>query len=137
MRKTQYSKIVLIVMIALMVPVLLYTVFQFIQRSEEEELVRSIYDRQLESLLFSVNQYCWDITQAMASELSSILAALRTPQIRLERHAAHRAIPPAAFAGRGRVHRRSHPRHGAGLAVHAARDRTHTTGRGISRKSVP
>jgi len=75
MRKTQYSKIVLIVMIALMVPVLLYTTFQFIQRSEEEELIRSIYDRQLESLLFSVNQYCWDIAQTMASELSSILAA--------------------------------------------------------------
>jgi two-component system phosphate regulon sensor histidine kinase PhoR len=74
MRKTHYSKIILIVMIALMVPVLLYTAFQFIQRSEEEELIRSIYDRQLESLLFSVNQYCWDITQTMASELSAVLA---------------------------------------------------------------
>jgi two-component system phosphate regulon sensor histidine kinase PhoR len=73
-RKTQYSKIVWVVMIALLVPVLLYTVFQFIQRSEEEELVRSIYDRQLESILFSVNQYCWDISQTMASEISSILA---------------------------------------------------------------
>jgi len=75
MRKKQYSRIVLIVMIALMVPVLLYTVFQFIQRNEEEELVRSIYDHQLESILFSVNQYCLDITQAMASEITSILAA--------------------------------------------------------------
>lgn len=73
MKKQAYSKIGLAIGTLLLVPVVVYTVFQFVQRSKEEELIRSIYNEQLETLLFSVNQHCWDAIQAISSELLSLI----------------------------------------------------------------
>ncbi len=71
MSKSPITKFIIIIIIALLVPIFTYTAFQFQQSNENEKLVESIYDRQLSSILFSVNQYCWDIFTSWSAELST------------------------------------------------------------------
>lgn len=71
MPKSPITKIIIIIIIALLVPIFTYTVFQFQQSNKNEKLIESIYDRQLSSILFSVNQYCWDIFTSWSAELST------------------------------------------------------------------
>lgn len=84
MKKRIYSKIILAFGFSILVPVVLYTIIQFVQRSKEEELIRSIYNEQLESLLFSVNQHCWDTIQAISSELVNLCSSEHTTTPQLE-----------------------------------------------------
>lgn len=71
MKKIFLTKFVLIIIVALFVPFGLYTIFQITQRNENEALIQQIYNRQLENILFSVNQYCWDIFNSWTIEISS------------------------------------------------------------------
>jgi len=68
--RTPISRISVIVVVALIIPLATYTVYQLAQSGENERLLRSIYQRQLDSILFSVNQYCWDRFNTWASELA-------------------------------------------------------------------
>ncbi len=97
MRRLHIPKIVRLATAVLLVPVFLYTAFQLIQRGREEDLIRSIYERQLESLLFSVNQHCWDSVRAMESELA---AGLEAPEGRnsLDRFFFRHPVAVGAFA---------------------------------------
>jgi two-component system, OmpR family, phosphate regulon sensor histidine kinase PhoR len=70
MQKKPINKIVLVIILALFVPILTYTVYQFVESDDNEQLIKSIYDRQLESILYSVNQYCWDIFSNWQSEMT-------------------------------------------------------------------
>ena len=72
MNTTPFGKITLIVIVALLIPVLTYTGFQLVQSNKTERLIRSIYQRQLDSILFSVNQHCWDIWRSWSIELDNI-----------------------------------------------------------------
>jgi len=74
MKKHPVNKFVFIIIFVLFVPILTYTVYQFLQGDENEQLIISIYDRQLESILFSINQHCWDIFNNWQSEMTSAAA---------------------------------------------------------------
>ncbi len=76
MKKTPLFKIVVSVIIGLLMPVLSYTIYQFIQSNKNEELIKSIYDRQLETILFSVNQNSWDVFNSWVSEISTNVEAV-------------------------------------------------------------
>lgn len=71
-KKPIFYRIVIVVFIALIAPVFSYTIYQISQRDSDEALIYSIYDRQLGSLLFSVNQFCWDVFHTWVSELQTI-----------------------------------------------------------------
>ena len=73
MKMRTYYKIVIPIVVALLIPVISYTTYQFIQRNNEEELIRSIYERQLETILFSVNQSCWDEFNSWVSVLADVM----------------------------------------------------------------
>ncbi len=60
MNRSTLIKIIGTVIIALIAPILSYTIFQFVQQTENEAMITSIYERQLSTLLFSVNMHCWD-----------------------------------------------------------------------------
>lgn len=55
-----------------LIPLYIYSFFQFLQSNENEKVIKSIYGRQLETLLFSVNQHCWDRFQSWVFELSNV-----------------------------------------------------------------
>ncbi len=86
-KKPQY-KFLIVIIVALLIPILSYTVLQFLQKDRNEEMIKSIYDRQLESILFSVNQHCWDIFSTWLSEISSI--AMNNPEILLQRNSSQK-----------------------------------------------
>ena len=71
LHKSVSIKIIIVIIFTLLMPVLGYTVFQITRKDKDEELIRAIYYRQLESILFSVNQHCWDIMQLWMRTLSS------------------------------------------------------------------
>ncbi len=71
MKKRPINKLVIIIIIALLVPILTYSVYQFVQIDENEALIQSIYDRQLYSILFSINQHCFDQISTWQSEMTS------------------------------------------------------------------
>ena len=73
MKRSPFAKIIITIIIALLAPVLSYTVFQITQQHEDEALIQSIYDNQLNSILFSVNQHCWDIFRSWFAELTGVL----------------------------------------------------------------
>ncbi len=72
MNKSPITKIVFTTVIALLVPIFTYTIFQFVQSDKNEELIKSIYDRQLGSILFSVNQHCWDMFMSWYAEINTL-----------------------------------------------------------------
>ncbi len=78
MQKKFTIKIIIIVIISLLAPLTSYTIFQFAERDKNEELIQSIYTQQLNSILFSVNQYCWDVFNSWVSEIQSVCKVCKT-----------------------------------------------------------
>jgi len=58
--------------LALLLPLLSYTIYQWSERNKDEALIQQIYDRQLNTILFSVNQYCWDKFATWTSTFNEI-----------------------------------------------------------------
>ncbi len=69
MFKKPLNKIIIIIVLVLFVPILTYTIYQVVLYDENEELIQSIYDRQLESIILSVNQNCYDVVANWHSEM--------------------------------------------------------------------
>jgi two-component system, OmpR family, phosphate regulon sensor histidine kinase PhoR len=62
-------RIIMVVILALFLPVLSYTIFQLAQTSSQEALIESIYENQLSSILFSANQESWDTVLDLSAQL--------------------------------------------------------------------
>jgi len=71
--KKSFVKFIVVAIIGLLIPILSYTVFQFTQRNKDEALIKSIYDQQLNTILFSINQHCWDVFRSWSSELNTLV----------------------------------------------------------------
>lgn len=67
------NKLFVLIIFFLLFPIFTYTIFQFTQRDRDEALIRSIYDKQLNTILFSLNQHCWDNFNSWASELHTFI----------------------------------------------------------------
>lgn len=67
------KKIILILIIVLILPVLFLSVYEVTSLNRDEEILEEIYNSQLESILFSVNQYSDDIVRSWALRIESIL----------------------------------------------------------------
>ncbi|MDZ7374174.1 MAG: ATP-binding protein [candidate division KSB1 bacterium] len=76
--RTPLPKITLAIALGLVVPLGAYTAFQFAQTNRNEALLRSIYRRELQSILFSINQHSWDVYNSWLTDLGSRLNALET-----------------------------------------------------------
>jgi two-component system phosphate regulon sensor histidine kinase PhoR len=72
-QKKPLRTILLILLLIILLPALLYTVYELSTRGASEELVTDIYRRQLDVVLFSLNQYSWDVASGWASSLSLVL----------------------------------------------------------------
>lgn len=67
------KKIILILLIVLLLPILFFSIREAASLNRDEEILEEIYNSQLQSILFSVNQYSDDIVRSWASRLESIL----------------------------------------------------------------
>ncbi|MDZ7317111.1 MAG: HAMP domain-containing histidine kinase [candidate division KSB1 bacterium] len=75
MHKFPFNKLIIVIFGTLLVPIFSYSIYQYVKSDDDERLIKSIYDRQLESILFSVNQYCWDIFSNWRSEITGYAVA--------------------------------------------------------------
>ena len=80
MQKKFTTKIIIIAIIALVAPLISYTIFQLAERNENEDLIQSIYSQQLNSILFSVNQHCWDVFNSCTAEVKSLYNTKKKPK---------------------------------------------------------
>lgn len=63
------QKIAFSVLLIILLPGLFYTVYELNSLSEKEQVLSEIYRQQLETILFSVNQYSWDIANSWVSRI--------------------------------------------------------------------
>ena len=76
--------IVLLVLIIL--PIVFYSAYEITSLSEGEELMREIYSRQLDAILFSLNQHAWDVSSGWATQADEAIGSPNViPDVRLNR----------------------------------------------------
>jgi len=61
------KKLSLILLMVVLLPALFYSGYELNSLSNSEELIGEIYRQQLNVILFSVNQFAWDVTNSWAS----------------------------------------------------------------------
>ncbi len=64
---------ILLLLLIITLPILFYTGYEINSLSANEEVMASIYNQQLESILFSINQYSWNVVDTWASAIGILL----------------------------------------------------------------
>ncbi len=72
MNKT-IKKIGIILVIIILLPAIVFSVYELTTLNQSEKVLKNIYNNQLEAILFSVNQYSEDVTSSWAGQFNSIL----------------------------------------------------------------
>ncbi|MGE5313158.1 MAG: sensor histidine kinase [Acidobacteriota bacterium] len=99
-------KIGIIFVLVALLPALFYTAYEINSSSATEDLIQSIYSKQLDVILFSLNQYAFDVTQSWSGEVNALLSASAPARIDsatrvfLGKRAAVRAVLYADSMGR-------------------------------------
>ena len=72
---------IVFILVALL-PALIYSAFELCSLSSTEELIQSIYSKQLDVILFSVNQYALDVAQSWSGDINTLL--ITSPSARVD-----------------------------------------------------
>jgi two-component system phosphate regulon sensor histidine kinase PhoR len=71
--KNPIKKIALILILIIILPALIFSLYEINSLNESERVIEEIYNNQLEAILFSVNQYSEDIVSGWRSKLNLLL----------------------------------------------------------------
>jgi two-component system phosphate regulon sensor histidine kinase PhoR len=74
-RASPFWRLVVPVCLLLLVPIFTYTALELASLNERENLIQNLYQAQLSAILFSVNQYCWDVVNGWGNFLRTELQA--------------------------------------------------------------
>jgi len=72
-KKLSAKKLVLVLIVIILLPALFLTANEFNSLSSSEKMLTQIYSRQLEAILFSVNQFAWDAVNNWTSKINLFL----------------------------------------------------------------
>lgn len=72
-KKLSAKKLVLILIIVILLPALFLTANEFNSLNTSEKMLSQIYSRQLEAILFSVNQFAWDAVNNWTGKINQFL----------------------------------------------------------------
>ena len=64
----------IIVLLIIVIPSFIFSIYQYSTINEEEKVIGDVYENQLESILFSVNQYSIDVVNNWTINLKEIWA---------------------------------------------------------------
>ncbi|HQV32918.1 MAG TPA: HAMP domain-containing sensor histidine kinase, partial [Calditrichia bacterium] len=70
-KRISISRLTVILLLLALLPALFYTLFEVQNLREKEDTVTAIYRQQLEDILFSVNQYAWDIANNWTNRINA------------------------------------------------------------------
>jgi two-component system phosphate regulon sensor histidine kinase PhoR len=74
-------KIGIIFVLVALLPALFYSAYEVSSLSSTEELIQSIYSKQLDVILFSINQYALDVAQSWSGEINTLLIASQSSHV--------------------------------------------------------
>jgi hypothetical protein len=74
-------KIGIIFVLVALLPALFYSAYEVSSLSSTEALIQSIYSKQLDVILFSINQYALDVTQSWSGEINALLITSQTSRV--------------------------------------------------------
>ncbi|MEO1050616.1 MAG: ATP-binding protein [Bacteroidota bacterium] len=80
MVKSPISKIGLILLLIFLLPAIFYSAYEISHRNQSEEMIREIYTKQLDAILYSVNQYSSDVANGWASKINLMLKISDEPE---------------------------------------------------------
>ncbi len=72
-KSTPLTKVVIILIFIMFLPALFYSAYQYSTLGEYEELIEGVYSQQLETILFSVNQFAWDFVGSWTNKIHQAL----------------------------------------------------------------
>ncbi|HUL43318.1 MAG TPA: HAMP domain-containing sensor histidine kinase [Bacteroidota bacterium] len=67
------KRLALILILVVLLPALFYSGYELSSLSTNEQLMTSIYRQQLDVILFSINQYAWDVVNNWASNINILV----------------------------------------------------------------
>lgn len=74
-RTATFWRMVVPVCLLILAPIFTYTAVELAGLNEREQLLQNLYQAQLDAILFSVNQYCWDVVSGWGNFLRNELQA--------------------------------------------------------------
>ena len=74
-------KIAIIFAVIALLPALFFTAYEVNSLSSTEGLIQSIYNKQLDVILFSINQYALDVAQSWSGEINTFLITSQSPRV--------------------------------------------------------
>ncbi len=76
--KNTLRNIVIILLLLVLIPTAFYTVYEFSTLNTNEQILSEMYNRQLEAILFSVNEHAWAVVNSRASSIARTLESDKT-----------------------------------------------------------
>jgi two-component system phosphate regulon sensor histidine kinase PhoR len=73
-RNTPLRRILIILLSILLLPALFFSATEISTLGEYEEMITGVYEQQLETILFSVNQYAWDFVNTWITKIQNTLS---------------------------------------------------------------
>jgi two-component system phosphate regulon sensor histidine kinase PhoR len=70
LRRSTAKRVWIILLLIVLLPALFYSVYEINSLSNSEKLIGDIYRRQLDGILFSLNQYAWDVASTWANDIT-------------------------------------------------------------------
>src|SRR5882672_5456247 len=64
-------RIGLLLALVFLLPALFFSAYEISSLNKDEKIIESIYEKQLEAILFSVNQYCDDVVNSWISKIET------------------------------------------------------------------
>lgn len=75
------GKLASVLLLLVLLPAIFYSAYEFTTLSQSEALIAEIYKQQLEVVLFSLNQYAWDVANSWVNSINGLLVdRSRIPQ---------------------------------------------------------
>lgn len=71
------KRLAAILVLLVLLPAVFYSAYEITSLSQSENLIQQIYRQQLDAVLFSLNQYSWDIANSWASDINRMLRTLQ------------------------------------------------------------
>lgn len=82
--------IFIIILNGLLLPVVLFAIFEITSLSKNEQVIQKVYDNQLESIVFSVNQYADDIISSWAEKVNLFVSDYDKPDDTLKSYLSYK-----------------------------------------------
>jgi two-component system, OmpR family, phosphate regulon sensor histidine kinase PhoR len=73
------GKLASVLVLLVVLPAIFYSTYEFTTLTRSEALIADVYRRQLDVVLFSLNQYSWDIANSWANSINDAITSQATP----------------------------------------------------------